>query len=127
MIDEKGTDMKAVRKKGFDISINVGVSSAFVILIILTTINLCGFIFLMLRSLLWEDLRKQIYNTVSVGALFIDGDIHNSLVSPDQESSADYNSIKEALKRIKQTAIDIRYMYTMRVNAEGAFVFVVDA
>ncbi len=119
--------MKNGEKQGFNISINMGVSSAFVILIILTTLCLCAFIFIVLRSYLREDLRKQIYNTVSVGALFIDGDLHDTIVTQDQESGAAYESIKNALKRIKETAIDIRFAYTMRRNADGSLAFVVDA
>jgi class 3 adenylate cyclase len=119
--------MKAVEKKGFNISINMGVSSAFVLLIILTTLSLCSFIFVMLRTYLREDLRKQIQSTVSVGALFVDGDINNRIVSQDQESGDDYKSIKDTLKRIKQTSPDINFIYTMRENPSGEFVFVVDA
>ncbi|MBN1525213.1 MAG: adenylate/guanylate cyclase domain-containing protein [Spirochaetales bacterium] len=119
--------MAVVKKNNSGISINLGISSAFIILVIFTTICLCAFVFIFLRSIMRDDLRKQMHNTVGVGSLLIDGDDHYSLVSPDQETSAAYKKIQKSLQEIRAMSLDIQYVYTMRKNSDGKFIFVVDA
>ncbi|RPJ06958.1 MAG: adenylate/guanylate cyclase domain-containing protein [Spirochaetaceae bacterium] len=109
------------------ISINLGISGAFIILIIFTTVSLCAFIFIMLRGIMREELRKQMHNSVGIGSLMIDGDLHNTLKTSDQEDGSTYLKLKNTLKSIRDLALDINFVYTMRKNDAGEYIFVVDA
>ncbi len=113
--------------KKLSISINLGISSAFVLLIVLTTVGLCLIMFLNLQTVLRDDLRRQIYNAVSVGSLLIDAQKHKTLSQPSQENSAEYRELKNQLIKIRQSVPDLRFVYTMRQSAKGEVIFVVDA
>ena len=79
------------------------------------------------RDQLRADFRQRLTDIVAVGALSIDADVHRSLRQADQEGGPDYLAVKRALQQIKAKAADIHFVYTMRADAAGRIVFVVDA
>ena len=79
------------------------------------------------RDQMRADFRQRLTDIVAVGALSIDAEIHRSLRQADQEGGPDYLTVKRALQRIKAKAADIHFVYTMRADAAGRIVFVVDA
>jgi class 3 adenylate cyclase len=117
----------AVNRSRFRIGINVGISTAFVAMVLLTTFGVCAVVFVNLQRIMRDDLRKQLSSTVATGALLIDGSIHDTLRDPAQEGSPDYLSLKARLQAIKAATPDIRFVYTMRIAADGRAEFVVDA
>ncbi len=74
-----------------------------------------------------EDLRKHLRDVVSMAALQLNGDLHSTLIEPNQEDTTAYLEIKQSLQYIKKMAPDIRFIYTWRKNPAGQVVFVVDA
>jgi signal transduction histidine kinase len=102
-------------------------SIAFSLLAILISGVLTFASYLISRDKSHEDIRQRIRDIVSIAALQIDGDLHATLLSPEQESSPAYIQIKGVLQHIRNTVPDIRFVYTWRKNPNGQLVFVVDA
>lgn len=57
---------------------------------------------------MWEDLRKQLYNTVAVGALLVDGDVHASLHDTSDQHSTAYQTLQRALMEVRGRAMAFR-------------------
>ena len=115
------------KDKKFFITINVGITTSFISLIVLMSLALSIFIYLSVKQIMRNDLEKQIRTTLSVGSLLINGNDHDKLIYPKQENSAEYLGIKKVLQNIRRKGIDIRYIYTMRRSPQGQYLFVVDA
>lgn len=72
------------------------------------------------------EIREGLIRTGSILALFLDGDLHRTFVSPEQETSAEY---LEAIRPFRQTLDadpSIHYIYTC-VMVEGKVRFILDA
>ncbi len=78
------------------------------------------------RAQMRSDFRQRLQDIVGVGALSIDGDLHESLLHSEQEGNPDYLAIKRILKKIKARAEDLHFVYTMRTGPGGQIMFVVD-
>ena len=88
---------------------------------------LSALLFTTMREQMRSDFRQRLTDIVAVGALSIDAGIHRSLRHPDQEGGPEYLAVKRTLQQIKARAADIHFVYTMRGDAAGRIVFVVDA
>ena len=73
-----------------------------------------------------SDFRQRLQDIVGLGALNIQGDLHASLRLPEQEGDPEYLAVKRVLKKIKASAEDIHFVYTMRTDPDGRIMFVVD-
>lgn len=114
-------------RKPFQISIHMGIASAFLLLILLTSTGLSTVLFLQVQRNFREELRKQMQSTVGVGALAIDLAKHQAMQSPADEASPAYRELKATLQAIRDKGIDVNYVYTMRLGRSGQPEFVVDA
>lgn len=123
--DSKETDMmgKKVRYLGLQRKLVI----SFSMLTIVTSALLTCALYQSVKGRLREDIRRRLYDVVSISALQIDGDAHASLISPEQENSDTYMRIKCVLQDIREKATDVRYVYTWRRNVDGRIIFVVDA
>lgn len=111
----------------YHFSISIGLSTAFVFVILLIA---CSLVFLtnyMVKELIFQDIQTQLRDLASVGTLLVDGDLHKEITKPEQENEAAYLSIKQKLYELKMRSTGVRYVYTMRETQEGDLVFVVDA
>lgn len=79
------------------------------------------------KAMLRQDIRNRLHDAVAIGALQVDAAAHAKLTAPDQEGSPDYLRLKKTLQRIRDAGTDIRFVYTMRQDAQGNIVFIVDA
>lgn len=79
------------------------------------------------RAQLRQDIRERLRDIVAIGALQINGDEHALLTDPAQEGNETYIKLKSVLQDIRDSGTDIRFVYTMRQNADGSIVFIVDA
>ena len=52
--------------------------------------------FFNMRSVMREDLKKRIHDILAIGITKINADMHASLTSPEQESTAQYAALKGA-------------------------------
>lgn len=109
------------------ISINLGITSALTLLILLTTVTLCSLILWNLREILRDDLQKQLFNTLRMAALSVDGSKLPDLRESSQENSENYLAVKRSLQTIQAGVSDLHFVYTMRKESDGKLVFVVDA
>ncbi|MBI5451116.1 MAG: PAS domain S-box protein [Gammaproteobacteria bacterium] len=73
-----------------------------------------------------EKLRGYLTSFAATAALQVDGDLHSRLTEPSQQSGADYHRIRDRLRAIMQANPKLHFIYTMRVNAAGQIIFVVD-
>jgi GAF domain-containing protein len=79
------------------------------------------------RAQLRRDIREGLLDAVSIGALQVDGLAHSQLTKPSQEGSPTYLRLKKALQNLRDAGTNIRFVYTMRQDAQGNIVFIVDA
>jgi GAF domain-containing protein len=79
------------------------------------------------RTQLRQDIRERLRDAVSIGALQVDSVAHSQLNSPSQEGGSTYLRLKETLQNIRDAGTNIRFVYTMRQDAQGNILFIVDA
>jgi class 3 adenylate cyclase len=111
----------------FKISISVGISAAFFIVIFAITLALGGSILFNLRDTMRTELQKKMDAILRVASLNVDASQLPAITDPSQETGAPYAAIKKQLQAIRDKVKDIRFVYTMRQNAAGKVEFVVDA
>lgn len=79
------------------------------------------------RAQLGQDIRERLRDAVSIGALQVDSVAHSQLTNPSQEGSSNYLRLKKNLQNIRDAGTKVRFVYTMRQDAQGNIMFVVDA
>jgi len=110
----------------------------FLSLKIKTTISIVSFVIFILgivffisyintREIIEHDLRDRLQNMVGIGALQVNGKGHNELQTLADEDSVAYKYFIKILRDIDKSSSDIYFIYTMRQDAQGQIVFVVDA
>ncbi len=114
-------------KKEYNVTINFGLSSAFAFVVIITTFCVSTVLFFNMRSVMREDLKKRIHDILAIGITKINADMHASLTSPEQESTAQYAALKKVLQEIRDGSTEVRYVYTIRHLGNHAYQFIVDA
>jgi signal transduction histidine kinase len=72
-----------------------------------------------------NEVGDYLVSVASIAASMVEGDLHESFTSPDQESSAAYLSAVEPLARILSSSDDLRFVYTMR-RIDSGYYFVLD-
>ncbi|MFA7003068.1 MAG: adenylate/guanylate cyclase domain-containing protein [Verrucomicrobiia bacterium] len=94
---------------------------------ILTSVMLGVTTFYSVRSFVRQGVQERLADAVGIAALKLDGDLHATLRDKGDESTAAYQEIRRYLRTIRDTAKDIRFAYTARMDKRGKMVFVVDA
>ena len=80
-----------------------------------------------MRSDHTKALSQQLKNIAAVASLQVEGDVIEQIVSQEQETSREYNAVKENLSNIANKIPEIKYIYTMRkTQEEGQYTFIVD-
>jgi two-component system sensor histidine kinase/response regulator len=74
-----------------------------------------------------QSLKQRIRDAVAIGASQLDGDAFAALTDPAQENSPAYQKLQNELRRIRDAGQDFRFVYTVRKEADGKIIFVVDA
>jgi GAF domain-containing protein len=101
-------------------------AASFAILAVLSAAVLTLVVYLTVRAQLLQDIRARVRDAVSIGALYVDGDLHATLVDRRQEESAVYAQLKQVLQKIRDAGDNYRFVYTLRV-IDGKSYFIVDA
>ena len=107
--------------------LRVSLGSAFVAIVLLTTLSLATATFLSLRSFIRDGIRQRLAETAGIAALQVDAATHKTLSSRDDESTAAYGRLRTCLQRIREQSGDIRFVYTLRQGEDDRIRFVVDA
>lgn len=79
------------------------------------------------KAILDQDIRERLRDSVAIAALQVNGDLHAQLTDPSQEGSPTYLQLKETLQKVRDASTNIAFVYTMRQDAQGNVVFIVDA
>lgn len=114
------------KKKRFLISINLGISSTFVLIIIITSLVLSIFSFLTIKGSMRTDLTKRMHDILALGKLAINADDHIQFNNPGWKENAAFQNMFNALTYIKDSVTDVKNVYTMNLNEEGKLAFIVD-
>jgi GAF domain-containing protein/HAMP domain-containing protein/nitrate reductase NapAB chaperone NapD len=76
---------------------------------------------------LWTDVHQRLRDSVAIAALQVDAQKYATLTEPSQEGNPTYLEIKKSLQNIRDAGTKIEFVYTMRPDAQGRIIFVVDA
>lgn len=109
------------------VSLQFSLGSTFIAVTVLTSLLLGTTTYLSVSAFIREGIRERLRDTVSVAALQVDARKHQALLAPGDEADADYLAIKKSLQQIRDRLRDVRYVYTLRKDAAGKILFVVDA
>ncbi len=78
------------------------------------------------KSFIREQLRLRITDTVNIMATQIDGDLHQSIQTVEDDKSDTYMRLKNTLQIMREHGTGIANAYTMRKLENGEFAFIVD-
>jgi class 3 adenylate cyclase len=109
------------------LSLRFSLAGAFVSIVLLTVLLLGSILYLNIHAFILDDLRGQLRSAVGVAALQIEARDHERIRSRADESSPEYLRIRRQLQAVRGRSRGVRYVYTIRKNASGQIVFVVDA
>lgn len=108
-------------------SLNVSLSTAFITIVLVTSLLIGVITFYGLRSFIREGIRERLRDIVALTVVHINAEQHASLQNPEDENNSAYIEIQSLLRTARDNSKDIRFMYTMRKNTDNKIVFVVDA
>ena len=114
-------------KKWNDWSINIKLTLAFAVLILLVSGSMTVGVMFQLSALQREGLQDRLQDIVSFSIPLVDGDYHSLIRNEEDESSPFYNVIKVRLEVIQETSPIIEHIYTLRINEDMHITYVVDA
>jgi hypothetical protein len=109
------------------VSLRLSLSSAFIITVVVTTaiFGLCTYH--SVRSFVRSEIRERLSTAVAIAAIEIDPKIHSQVQIKGDEGNSSYLSIRDKLRRIRNSTKDLKYVYTFRKVQNGGIVFIVDA
>ena len=108
-------------------TLRFSLGTAFTGIAILTSVLLGVVSYFSVQSFVREGVRERLADAVGLAALQIDGDLHAQLRSPADEHTPAFQDLRRHLKAFRDTALDIRFAYTVRTNGSGKIEFVLDA
>ena len=83
-------------------------------------------IYFQARETQLDAVRTELLQLATTGAAQIDGDLHKTLVSPDQEGSPDHERALAPLVKLHRAARDVLYVYTA-IQREGKVYWILDS
>ena len=78
------------------------------------------------KSFIREQLRIRITDTANIMATQIEGELHQSIQTVEDDKSDAYLKLKNALQIMREHGTGIANAYTMRKQENGEFAFIVD-
>jgi methyl-accepting chemotaxis protein len=101
--------------------------ASYILLITVCAAVLISVLYFSFRSQLRQKMRAHLLDLVSVAALQVDGKAHAQLQTPSDQKTEVYKSIQADFRKIRDAGEDIVFVYSMRQDAQGQIVFVVDS
>lgn len=111
--------------KSFSLKFSLG--SAFVGMVVLTTLLFTIATYPNIRSFVREGVRERLRDAVSIGALQVDAEQLARIAAGSDESTPDYQALQRQLQQIRDRGTGMRFVYTLRKDAAGHYIFIVDA
>ncbi|MDY0019073.1 MAG: hypothetical protein RBT47_03640, partial [Anaerolineae bacterium] len=96
---------------------------SFALLTVLLLLVSIGGFYYYARGFLRESLRARLRDLVGVAALQIDSELHSTIKNNQSQT---YGYMQRVLREIRDTTVDVRYIYTLRESESGELYFVVD-
>jgi class 3 adenylate cyclase len=109
------------------VTLRVGMGTALVGVVLLTSVLLGAFTYVSVRNFLRDDIRDHLKDIAALTARRIDPSRHALIRARADESTPEYREVKALLKTVRDTVSNLRFVYTVRRDAAGRVVFVVDA
>jgi class 3 adenylate cyclase len=85
-----------------------------------------SYFYIQAKNAMLDSIREQLKATAKMAALLVDGDVHQTLINPEQMASEEYQTIQKLMGIIAQSNEEYLYAYTMRLE-NGLVRFVVDS
>jgi class 3 adenylate cyclase len=101
--------------------------TAFTGIAVLTSALLGAITYFSVQAFTRQGVRERLADAVGLAALQLEGERHAQLRNPADERTPAYQDLRRRLQAFRDTAKDIRFVYTARTNGAGQVVFVVDA
>jgi methyl-accepting chemotaxis protein len=79
------------------------------------------------RTMLFDSIRMRVRDVAALGAMSLPASEHALLLQPADEGTQAYSAVVAALRQVRDNGGDIRFVYTMRKNADGKIIFIADA
>jgi methyl-accepting chemotaxis protein len=112
-------------KKGLR-SLQYQLTISLVGLVVLISGALTAVQFFRYKADLDADLRKNLLNQVSIGALALDGDAHDRITAESGVSSPEYLKVITPMKKFQEANPDLNYVYTVKPDGQGGWLFITD-
>jgi diguanylate cyclase (GGDEF)-like protein/PAS domain S-box-containing protein len=109
----------SVRLKPATVGFLVGLSVAITVVVVALTLYKVSV------DAIHDDIRADLTRIAEVAASNIDGDLHRTFTSRDQEKTAAYQTAIAPLRKLEKSSDQISYIYTV-VEANGGYRFVLD-
>lgn len=114
-----------LKKKRF-FSIKIFIPMAFNLIVIVTGLLLCIFVFIYIRDVLRDNIYTRLHDLSYTIGKNIDGDKFEQIISTKDPVSIKYfKSIQKGLQEIQDNTTNLFYIYSMRLNSKGESVFIV--
>jgi methyl-accepting chemotaxis protein len=78
------------------------------------------------KTVLVENIKSRVKDCAALAVLAFSGDDHARLLGPADESSEAWRRVFEALKKVGAADKDIKFVYTVRKQADGSLAFIGD-
>lgn len=115
-----------MKKSKRQFSIKIFISMSFNIIVVITGLLLCIFVFIYTRQVLRGNLYTRLHDLVYTVSRNIDGDKFEKIISKEDPVSVEYyKSIQTKLQDIQKNTTKIFYIYSMKLNRKNQSVFVV--
>lgn len=115
------------RQRRFHFSIKYSIGGAMVGAVLFTALLIGTVAYLSIRVFIFDDIRARLRSAVGIAALQVDAGQHATIKGKEDESGENHKQLKRILQNIRKQDKDLRFVYTMKTNAEGKFCFIVDA
>lgn len=109
------------------VSLRVTLFTAFLCTVLFTTFFNAWISSLHVRNLVSDSIREKLAVAVGIGAMHINGDLHQNITDHAQQNSTNFRHVFAQLEKIRKINPDIKNVYTIRKISDDKVVFVVDA
>ncbi len=116
---------KNVLNVSFMEKLNTKFSGLIIIGILVLLSITIGIFYFSSKNMIIDQLANQAQNVATEAVKIVDPEVFKTLQTAEDEKTDEYQSLREELNSIKEIT-GARYLYTMRKNDSGDFVYVVD-
>lgn len=96
-------------------------------LAVLANALLVSLLYLNSRERIRENASTRLREAAALATMSLDAARHDRITDPSQVGGEDYQALQATLRRVMDLAPEAFYVYTMRADAAGRIIFVVDA